>query len=62
MSTFHPRARQLFQYRCYNEQQPLNPAELCEVIVVVCSRTTTPNTNFLAMSIRLTNSSGMMVY
>ncbi|XP_058774858.1 uncharacterized protein LOC131649129 isoform X3 [Vicia villosa] len=59
-STFRPRARQLFQYRCYSEQQPLrlNPAELCEVIAAVCSEIATPNTNFTTMSTRLTNNSG----
>ncbi|KAI5401850.1 uncharacterized protein LOC127098080 isoform X1 [Lathyrus oleraceus] len=60
VSTFRPRARQLFQYRCYSEQQPLrlNPAELCEVIAAVCSEISTPNTNFSTMSTRLTNNSG----
>ncbi|CAK8574293.1 unnamed protein product [Lathyrus sativus] len=60
VSTFRPRARQLFQYRCYSEQQPLrlNPAELCEVIAVVCSEISTPNTNFSTMSTSLTNNSG----
>ncbi|WVZ67224.1 hypothetical protein U9M48_016332 [Paspalum notatum var. saurae] len=37
-NTFQPRARPLFQYRPYSEQQPLrlNPAEISEVIAEVC--------------------------
>ncbi|XP_065863436.1 uncharacterized protein [Euphorbia lathyris] len=40
-STFRPRAQPLFQYRHYSEQQPLrlNPAEVCEVIAAVSSKT-----------------------
>ncbi|XP_029126548.1 uncharacterized protein LOC109814062 isoform X2 [Cajanus cajan] len=59
VSTFRPRARQLFQYRYYSEQQPLrlNPAEVCEVIVAVCTEPS-PNTNVMMKSTRLTNNSG----
>ncbi|KAK3166632.1 hypothetical protein QOZ80_1AG0048320 [Eleusine coracana subsp. coracana] len=41
-NTFQPRARPLFQYRHYSEQQPLrlNPAEISEVIAEVCSEST----------------------
>ncbi|KAK7270074.1 hypothetical protein RIF29_22965 [Crotalaria pallida] len=60
MSTFRPRARQLFQYRHYSEQQPLrlNHAEVCEVIAAVCSETYSPNTNVATVSARLINNSG----
>ncbi|XP_061362748.1 uncharacterized protein LOC133306443 [Gastrolobium bilobum] len=60
VSTFRPRARQLFQYRCYSEQQPLrlNPAEVCEVIAAVCSEISSPNTNVMTMSTRLRNNGG----
>ncbi|XVF75368.1 hypothetical protein PTKIN_Ptkin13bG0182700 [Pterospermum kingtungense] len=59
-STFRPRARQLFQYRHYSEQQPLrlNPAEVCEVIAAVCSETSSTNANTMTVSSRLSNSSG----
>ncbi|KAG5074638.1 hypothetical protein JHK84_055869 [Glycine max] len=59
VSTFRPRARQLFQYRYYSEQQPLrlNPAEVCEVFAAVCSEPS-PNTNVMMMSTRLRNNSG----
>ncbi|OQU88275.1 hypothetical protein SORBI_3003G444800 [Sorghum bicolor] len=42
INTFQPRARPLFQYRYYSEQQPLrlNPAEISEVIAEVCSEAT----------------------
>ncbi|KAL2602768.1 hypothetical protein AAZX31_10G274800 [Glycine max] len=58
VSTFRPRARQLFQYRYYSEQQPLrlNPAEVCEVLAAVCSEPS-QNTNVM-MSTRLRNNSG----
>ncbi|KAE9611610.1 hypothetical protein Lalb_Chr06g0164301 [Lupinus albus] len=60
MSTFRPRARQLFQYRHYSEQQPLrlNHAEVCEVIAAVSSETSSPNTNVATVSARLSNNSG----
>lgn len=60
VSTFRPRARPLFQYRHYSEQQPLrlNPAEVCEVIAAVCSETPTPNANLMSISSKLSNNSG----
>ncbi|XP_057979447.1 uncharacterized protein LOC131165551 isoform X2 [Malania oleifera] len=60
VSTFRPRARPLFQYRHYSEQQPLrlNPAEVCEVIAAVCSETYSSNSNLMTVSSRLNNSSG----
>ncbi|XP_028778105.1 uncharacterized protein LOC114734633 isoform X3 [Neltuma alba] len=60
MSTFRPRARQLFQYRHYSEQQPLrlNPAEVREVIAAVCSESSSPNTNVVTVTRRLGNTSG----
>ncbi|XP_062092704.1 uncharacterized protein LOC133798442 isoform X2 [Humulus lupulus] len=61
-STFRPRARQLFQYRHYSEQQPLrlNPAEVSEVIAAVCSETSSssPNANVMTVSTRLNSHSG----
>ncbi|XVE69143.1 hypothetical protein DITRI_Ditri09bG0126900 [Diplodiscus trichospermus] len=59
-STFRPRARRLFQYRYYSEQQPLrlNPAEVCEVIAAVCSETSSTNANTMTVSSRLSNNSG----
>ncbi|KAJ8747370.1 hypothetical protein K2173_012829 [Erythroxylum novogranatense] len=59
VSTFRPRARQLFQYRHYSEQQPLrlNPAEISEVITAVSSETYSTTPNYLTMSSRLSNSS-----
>ncbi|KAK2359854.1 hypothetical protein QL285_085184 [Trifolium repens] len=58
--TFRPRARQLFQYRHYSEQQPLrlNPAEVQEVIAAVCSEASSPSTNVMTVSTRLGNNSG----
>ncbi|CAL0308297.1 unnamed protein product [Lupinus luteus] len=58
--TFRPRARQLFQYRHYSEQQPLrlNPAEVHEVIAAVCSEASSPNTSAMTVSSRLSNNSG----
>ncbi|GMH07937.1 hypothetical protein Nepgr_009777 [Nepenthes gracilis] len=52
VGTFRPRARQLFQYRHYSEQQPLrlNPAEIGEVITAVCSETFLPNSNLVTIS------------
>ncbi|KAE8670729.1 hypothetical protein F3Y22_tig00112114pilonHSYRG00215 [Hibiscus syriacus] len=54
-STFRPRARPLFQYRHYSEQQPLrlNPGEVCEVIAAVCSETSFTNANAMTVSSRL---------
>ncbi|WCJ19565.1 hypothetical protein M5689_001850 [Euphorbia peplus] len=59
-STFRPRARPLFQYRHYSEQQPLrlNPAEVCEVIAAVSSETYSPSSYSSTVSSRLSNSSG----
>ncbi|XP_072984879.1 uncharacterized protein [Typha latifolia] len=59
-STFYPRARPLFQYRHYSEQQPLklNPAEISEVIAEVCSVSSSTNVKQLSVSSRLTNHSG----
>ncbi|KAK7310424.1 hypothetical protein RJT34_07941 [Clitoria ternatea] len=58
-STFRSRARKLFQYRYYSEQQPLrlNPAEIREVIAAVCSESSL-NTNVMMMSTRLSHNSG----
>ncbi|XP_062208222.1 uncharacterized protein LOC133909697 isoform X2 [Phragmites australis] len=57
-NTFQPRARPLFQYRHYSEQQPLrlNPAEISEVIAEVCSETTS-NANQSVAPSRLTTQS-----
>ncbi|VAH70312.1 unnamed protein product [Triticum turgidum subsp. durum] len=57
-NTFQPRARPLFQYRHYSEQQPLrlNPTEISEVIAEVCSETTSNANQFNAPS-RLTTQS-----
>ncbi|KAF0933653.1 hypothetical protein E2562_018886 [Oryza meyeriana var. granulata] len=57
-NTFQPRARPLFQYRHYSEQQPLklNPAEISEVIAEVCSETTS-NSNLFSAPSRLTTQS-----
>ncbi|KAL3655884.1 hypothetical protein CASFOL_000280 [Castilleja foliolosa] len=55
VSTFRPRARPLFQYRHYSEQQPLrlNPVEVCEVIAAVCSGTSSANSNHFTVSSKL---------
>ncbi|KAL6581155.1 hypothetical protein OROMI_007078 [Orobanche minor] len=55
MSTFRPRARPLFQYRHYSEQQllRLNPVEVCEVIGAVRSGTSAANSNHLTVSSKL---------
>ncbi|KAL9226090.1 hypothetical protein vseg_001940 [Gypsophila vaccaria] len=57
VSTFRPRARPLFQYRHYSEQQPLrlNPTEVGEVIAAVCSETLSPNLNLMTISTGLSN-------
>uniref|UniRef100_A0A2N9IKF5 Uncharacterized protein n=1 Tax=Fagus sylvatica TaxID=28930 RepID=A0A2N9IKF5_FAGSY len=57
VSTFRPRAKPLFQYRPYSEQQPLrlNPAEVCDVIAAVCSETS--STNLMTLSSKLSNNS-----
>ncbi|CAO2826135.1 unnamed protein product [Amaranthus hypochondriacus] len=57
VSTFRPRARPLFQYRHYSEQQPLklNPTEVGEVISAVCSETSMPSTNLMTMSTGLSS-------
>ncbi|XP_023532081.1 uncharacterized protein LOC111794351 isoform X1 [Cucurbita pepo subsp. pepo] len=59
-STFRPKARPLFQYRYYSEQQPLrlNPAEVCEVIAAVCSEMSSPIANPLTVTSRLSTNSG----
>ncbi|XP_050385714.1 uncharacterized protein LOC126802181 isoform X1 [Argentina anserina] len=59
-STFRPRAKPLFQYRHYSEQQPLrlNPAEVCEVIAAVCSEASSPTANLMTVSSRLNNNYG----
>lgn len=56
VSTYHPRARPLFQYRHYSEQQPLklNPAEISEVIAEVCSGSSASIVNLPAASPPLT--------
>ncbi|XP_043701219.1 uncharacterized protein LOC122651756 isoform X2 [Telopea speciosissima] len=60
VSTFRPRARPLFQYRHYSEQQPLrlNAAEVCEVIAAVCSETSLPNANPMPVSSGLSYNTG----
>ncbi|ONK62305.1 uncharacterized protein A4U43_C07F2530 [Asparagus officinalis] len=57
VSTYQPRARPLFQYRHYSEQQPLrlNPAEISEVIAEVCSESSSSNVNIHTASSPLTN-------
>ncbi|MBA0726304.1 hypothetical protein Golax_002140, partial [Gossypium laxum] len=59
-SMFRPRARPLFQYRHYSEQQPLqlNPAEVSEVIAAVCSETSSRSANTLTVTSRLSYNSG----
>ncbi|CAM8962195.1 unnamed protein product [Rhodiola kirilowii] len=59
-SSFRPKARPLFQYRHYSEQQPLrlNPAEVCEVIAAVCSEASSPSPIAMTVSSRLTSNSG----
>ncbi|PIN04332.1 hypothetical protein CDL12_23134 [Handroanthus impetiginosus] len=58
LSTFRPRARPLFQYRHYSEQQPLrlNPVEVCEVIAAVCSEPSSANSNLMTVSSKLRHS------
>ncbi|KAL8518280.1 hypothetical protein ACS0TY_009587 [Phlomoides rotata] len=58
VNTFRPRARPLFQYRHYSEQQPLrlNPVEVCEVIAAVCSETSSVSTNHMTVSSKLRHS------
>ncbi|KAL3521065.1 hypothetical protein ACH5RR_019214 [Cinchona calisaya] len=60
LNTFRPRARPLFQYRHYSEQQPLrlNAAEVCEVIAAVCTEASSPNANFVTVSSKLSNNNG----
>ncbi|XP_070011915.1 uncharacterized protein [Nicotiana sylvestris] len=60
VSTFRPRAKPLFQYRHYSEQQPLrlNPMEVYEVIAAACSETSAPNTYLMTVSSKLSNNSG----
>ncbi|XP_058099117.1 uncharacterized protein LOC131243642 [Magnolia sinica] len=59
VGTFRPRARRLFQYRHYSEQQPLrlNPVEVSDVITDFCLEMSSPNTNLMTMSSGLTNHS-----
>ncbi|KAI3991511.1 hypothetical protein MKX01_003253, partial [Papaver californicum] len=60
VSTFRPRSRPLFQYRHYSEQQPLrlNPAEVFEVINAASSEASSPKTNLMTVSSKLSNNSG----
>ncbi|XP_038679261.1 uncharacterized protein LOC119980576 isoform X2 [Tripterygium wilfordii] len=60
IGTFRPRARPLFQYRHYSEQQPLrlNPAEVSEVIAAVSSETPSSHANVMTVSSRISNASG----
>ncbi|XP_021312036.1 uncharacterized protein LOC110433786 [Sorghum bicolor] len=62
INTFQPRARPLFQYRYYSEQQPLrlNPAEISEVIAEVCSEATS-NANQSNAPSRLSSQSRYMM-
>ncbi|KAJ0962347.1 hypothetical protein J5N97_030175 [Dioscorea zingiberensis] len=59
-STFRPRARPLFHYRHYSEQQPLrlNPSEISEVIAEVCSGSSSANFNPATVRSHLTSRSG----
>ncbi|CAH8361963.1 unnamed protein product [Eruca vesicaria subsp. sativa] len=58
--TFRPRARPLFQYRHYSEQQPLrlNPAEVGEVIASVCSEASSTPSNPMTVSPQLNSKTG----
>ncbi|KAL0855151.1 hypothetical protein Bca101_060303 [Brassica carinata] len=58
--TFRPRARPLFQYRPYSEQQPLrlNPAEVGEVIGAVCSEASSTPSNPMTVSPKLNSMTG----
>lgn len=60
VSTFRPRARPLFQYRYYSEQQPLrlNPTEVHEVITAVCAESSSPNSNVTTLLSRFNSNSG----
>ncbi|KAG2317930.1 hypothetical protein Bca52824_021052 [Brassica carinata] len=60
VSTFRPRARPLFQYRHYSEQQPLrlNPAEVGEVIAAVCSEASSTPSNPMTVSPQLNSKTG----
>ncbi|KAI4351056.1 hypothetical protein L6164_005443 [Bauhinia variegata] len=60
VSTFRTRARPLFQYRHYSEQQPLrlNPAEVGEVIAAVCLETSLPSVNVMTVSTSLSIKGG----
>ncbi|VVA97394.1 unnamed protein product [Arabis nemorensis] len=60
VSTFRPRARPLFQYRHYSEQQPLrlNNAEVGEVIAAVCSEASSTPSNQMTVSPQLTSKTG----
>ncbi|KAF8081557.1 hypothetical protein N665_0879s0013 [Sinapis alba] len=60
VSTFRPRARPLFQYRHYSEQQPLrlNPAEVGEVIAAVCSEASSTPSNPMTVSPQLNSKPG----
>ncbi|XP_078429132.1 uncharacterized protein LOC144701249 [Wolffia australiana] len=55
VSTFSPRARALFQYRHYSEQQPLrlDPTEISDVMAAVCLDTSSPSTNLMTTTPRL---------
>ncbi|KAJ4779233.1 hypothetical protein LUZ62_063490 [Rhynchospora pubera] len=56
-SAFQPRAKPLFHYRHYSEQQPLklNSAEISEVITEVCNATSVPNGNQINAPSRLSS-------
>ncbi|KAH0891267.1 hypothetical protein HID58_053696 [Brassica napus] len=60
VSTFRPRARPLFQYRHYSEQQPLrlNPAEVGEVIAAVWSEASSTPSNPMTVSPQLNSRTG----
>ncbi|XP_013624182.1 PREDICTED: uncharacterized protein LOC106330217 [Brassica oleracea var. oleracea] len=60
VSTFRPRARPLFQYRHYSEQQPLrlNPAEVGEVIAAVWSEASSTPSNPMTVSPQLNSKTG----
>ncbi|KAL4188937.1 hypothetical protein AMTRI_Chr08g204570 [Amborella trichopoda] len=59
-NTFRMRARPLFQYRYYSEQQPLRltSAEVEEVIAAVCSEASVSSANLMPVSSKLTNYTG----
>ncbi|KAG9160798.1 hypothetical protein Leryth_008636 [Lithospermum erythrorhizon] len=60
VSTYRPRARPLFQYRHYSEQQPLklNFSEVREVIAAVCSEASSTSSTVMTISSKFGNNAG----